>query len=60
MAGELNRWVSIQEAAIALGVDKRRAYQLARSEGWRRAPGQRPRQYSFADIYRTYEQRKTS
>lgn len=60
MAGEHNHWVSIQEAAIALGVNLRRAYQLARTESWRRAPGQRPRQYLFADVHRTYEQRKTS
>lgn len=58
MPGEHNHWVDIKIAAIALGVSVARAYQLARSEHWRTATGQRPRQYSFADIHRTYENRK--
>ena len=59
MAGEENYWVTIEAAAIALGVNVRRAYQLARSEHWRTAPGQRPKQYRFDDIHRTYEQRRS-
>ncbi|MFP7833119.1 hypothetical protein [Marisediminicola sp. LYQ134] len=56
--GQHNYWVLIDVAAAAMQVSVRRARELAKSEEWRTAPGQRPTQYLFADIRRTYEHRK--
>lgn len=53
------QWVTLDVAMEALGISKRRARELATSEGWRIAPGTRPRQYAFADIRRTYQHRRT-
>lgn len=50
--GHLNYWVAIDVAAAALDVSPRRAYELARSEGWRRTPT-RPRGYLMQDIRST-------
>lgn len=53
-------FVTIDVAMEALGLDQRRTYQLAKSEGWRVAPGTRPRQYRFEDVRATYRHRKTT
>jgi hypothetical protein len=53
-------FVTIDVAMEALGLDQRRTYQVAKSEGWRIAPGTRPRQYRFEDIRATYRKRKTT
>lgn len=60
MAGEHNRFVTIDVAAAALDVTKARAYRLSKKHKWRTALGQYPKQYSFADIHTTYEQRKAT
>jgi hypothetical protein len=52
------QWVRLDVAQEALGVDRRRALQLAKSEGWRVAPGTRPREYSFEDIRTTWKHRQ--
>jgi len=60
LAGEsLGVWVLIDVAMEALNVSQRRAYQLAKSEGWRVARGTYPKQYSFEDIRTTYRTRNS-
>jgi hypothetical protein len=54
------QWVLIDVAMEALEVSQRRAYELAKSEGWRTARGTRPRQYSFEDIRTTYRRINSS
>lgn len=60
MAGEHNYWVTIDVAAEALHVTIKQAYRIAKKHRWRTARGQYPKQYSFADIHTTYQQRKTT
>lgn len=58
MAGEHNYFVEIDVAAQALAVTIKQAYRIAKKQKWRTARGQYPKQYLFADIHTTYEQRK--
>lgn len=51
-------WVGIDVIAVAFGVKPRQAYNIAKAEGWRTARGQYPKQYAFADVRRTYLNRK--
>lgn len=53
-------WVEIDVAMEALNVGKRTAYQIAKEDGWRTARGSYPRQYSFSDIYASWQKRKTT
>lgn len=55
--GRHNYWLTIEEAAIALGVKTKRAYQLARADHWRHTPT-KPRGYLAADIRRTRQKRQ--
>lgn len=55
--GQLNYWVAIDVAALALGVTERRAYKLARTDHWRATPT-RPRGYLMHDINNTRLRRK--
>lgn len=50
-------WISIDEAAIALGVKRRRAYALARIHRWRTQPGTYPRLYALTDVRDTHTKR---
>lgn len=52
-------WVAIDVVQMVFGIQKRQAYILAKTEGWRTAPGVRPREYSFEDIRTTHHNRKT-
>jgi hypothetical protein len=59
--GANNHWVTIDVAAEALGISRRRALELAKTEEWRthQPPrGDKTRQYLFTDIHRTYTHRK--
>lgn len=58
MPGEDNHWVAIDVAADALSVTIKQAYRLSKKHHWRTAAHQYPKQYLFADITRTYRQRK--
>lgn len=55
--GRYNYWLTIDEAAVALGVKPKRAYQLAHSEKWKHT-GTKPRGYLAADIRRTAKARR--
>lgn len=57
--GRYNYWLTIEEAAVALGVGKFRAYQLARADKWQHT-GTKPRGYLAADIRRTRMKRERS
>jgi hypothetical protein len=53
-------WVAIDVVCVAFGVRQRQAYNLAKDEGWRTAPGHYPKQYAFADVRATYLNRKAT
>jgi hypothetical protein len=58
-------WIALDVVQVAFGskgrpLSKRRALEYAKNEMWRTAPGQRPRQYAFEDVYRTYKTRRGS
>ena len=57
--GRFNYWLTIDEAAIALGVGKWRAYQISRADRWKHTRTT-PRGYLAADIRRTAQNRKAS
>jgi hypothetical protein len=52
------RYVTIEVAALALGVTTKRAYKLSLREGWQQAPATRPKQYLLSDVRRTAEKRR--
>ncbi len=55
-------WITIDQAALALGVSTWHAYRIARVDRWQRTPGRaspgNPRGYLLADIRRTAIARK--
>ena len=51
-------WIGLDVVQEAFGIKRSAAYKLARQEGWRTAPGQYPKQYSFTDVKNTYRTRK--
>lgn len=51
-------WVGVDVAAEALGVTERQVRRIAKTAGWRMAPGTYPTQYLFNDIRTTYQARK--
>lgn len=55
--GRYNYWLTIKEAAVALGIGTYRAYQIARAEKWQHT-GTKPRGYLAADIRRTAQARR--
>lgn len=55
---QAKRYVTIDVAAAALGVPLRRAYKLAKSEGWDAEPACWPRRYDLDSIRKTANKRK--
>lgn len=55
--GRETRWLDAKSIAVALDLGKSQVYALAKSEGWAEK-GTRPQQYSYRDVYATYQARE--
>lgn len=47
-------WVDVSVVMAMFGVGKQQAFRIARQEQWRKALGQRPVQWAFEDVHRTW------